>query len=93
MPTQSVRIPTGDGDLSAYLAFPEPSDTPRPGVIVLHEIFGLNEDIRRIARRFAITLCGARARYVFGGTATASALRAADDAHAGRRRRSSVRRH
>jgi len=26
---------------------------PRPAVIVLHEIFGLNDDIRRIARRFA----------------------------------------
>ena len=53
MPTQSVRIPTGDGELSAFLALPASSDTPRPGVIVLHEIFGLNDDIRRIARRFA----------------------------------------
>ncbi|HEY2387674.1 MAG TPA: dienelactone hydrolase family protein [Candidatus Binatia bacterium] len=26
---------------------------PRPGVVVIHEIFGLNDDIRRIARRFA----------------------------------------
>lgn len=26
---------------------------PRPAVLVLHEIFGLNDDIRRIARRFA----------------------------------------
>ena len=24
-----------------------------PGIIVIHEVFGLNDDIRRIARRFA----------------------------------------
>ena len=56
MPTQSVRIPTGDGDLSAFLARPDSSDSPdspRPGVLVLHELFGLNDDIRRITRRFA----------------------------------------
>lgn len=53
MLTQSVRIPTGDGDLSAYLALPGQADEPLPGVLVLHELFGLNDDIRRIARRFA----------------------------------------
>ena len=53
MPSQSVRIPTGDGDLSAFIAAPETSQPPRPGVLVLHELFGLNDDIRRIARRFA----------------------------------------
>ena len=53
MPTQSVRIPTGEDDLAAYLASPEQSDGPLPGVLVLHELFGLNDDIRRIARRFA----------------------------------------
>ena len=30
-----------------------PKDLPAPGVLVLHEIFGLNDDIRRIADRFA----------------------------------------
>lgn len=29
------------------------ADAPTPAVLVLHEIFGLNDDIRRIARRFA----------------------------------------
>ena len=56
MPTQTVRVPTGDGDLKASLALPDSSaqsDSPRPGVIVLHELFGLNNDIRRIAQRFA----------------------------------------
>src|SRR6476646_6072902 len=32
----------------------EPSgDGPHPGVVVIHESYGLNDDIRRIARRFA----------------------------------------
>lgn len=56
MPTQTVRIPTADGELKASLALPDSSaqlDSPRPGVIVLHELFGLNNDIRRIAQRFA----------------------------------------
>ena len=53
MANQTVRIPTGDGVLSGYLASPDASEEERPGVLVLHELFGLNDDIRRIARRFA----------------------------------------
>lgn len=53
MPGQTVRIPTGDGDLTAYVASPDQAGEPRPGVLVLHELFGLNDDIRRIAGRFA----------------------------------------
>lgn len=53
MPGQTVRIPTGDGDLTAYVASPDQGGARRPGVLVLHELFGLNDDIRRIARRFA----------------------------------------
>jgi len=34
-----------------YLAVPD--RRPAPGVVVLHEIFGLNDDIRAITRRFA----------------------------------------
>jgi carboxymethylenebutenolidase len=30
-----------------------PSSVPAPGVLVLHELFGLNDDIRRITDRFA----------------------------------------
>ncbi len=53
MPGQTVRIPTGDGDLTAYVASPDQGGERRPGVLVLHELFGLNDDIRRIAQRFA----------------------------------------
>ena len=61
MSIQEVKIATGDGDMKAALALPtnadalSPSgtDAQSPGVIVLHEAFGLNDDIRRITQRFA----------------------------------------
>jgi len=39
--------------MSASLALPSAAAEPRPGLLVLHEIYGLNADIRRIAARFA----------------------------------------
>ncbi|MEK7787332.1 MAG: dienelactone hydrolase family protein, partial [Chloroflexota bacterium] len=41
------------GSLSGYLARPTNSDGPWPGLIVVQEWWGLNEDIRNIADRFA----------------------------------------
>ena len=38
--------------MGAYLASPD-GDGPHPGVVVIHELFGLNDDIRQIADRFA----------------------------------------
>ena len=52
-PVVDVRIPTEHGSLKAALARPANSNTPAPGVIVLHELFGLNGDIRRIAEQFS----------------------------------------
>ena len=49
---QSVSFPLGTAQLEGYLARPE-GDGPFPGVVVIHEIYGLNENIRDIARRFA----------------------------------------
>jgi carboxymethylenebutenolidase len=40
------------GEYEAYLARPANGEN-LPGVIIIHEIFGLNENIRDIARRFA----------------------------------------
>lgn len=48
----NTSYPTGSKRRDAYLARPE-GDGPFPGVVVIHEIFGLNENIRDIARRFA----------------------------------------
>ena len=40
--------------MQAYYAKPDSDGAQRaPGVIIIHEIFGLNDDIRDIARRFA----------------------------------------
>src|ERR1700710_2419271 len=40
------------GSLPGYLAVPSGTG-PWPAVVVLHEVFGLNDDIRRITERFA----------------------------------------
>jgi carboxymethylenebutenolidase len=48
---QSVSFPFGTTQLEGYLARPD-GDGPFPGVVVIHEIFGLNENIKDIARRF-----------------------------------------
>jgi carboxymethylenebutenolidase len=53
MTTTDVTFPSASGNpMRAALAEPA-SSGPRPAVLVLHEIYGLNDDIRRIAGRFA----------------------------------------
>lgn len=49
---RDAGLPTAGGSLPGYLAVP---DEPGPwaAVVVLHEVFGLNDDIRRITDRFA----------------------------------------
>ncbi len=49
---QSVIFPSGTRKLDAYLAHPE-GDGPFPAIVVIHEAFGLNENIKDITRRFA----------------------------------------
>jgi carboxymethylenebutenolidase len=50
---QPLEVPTADGaGLRAELFLPDGAG-PHPGVVVLHESFGLNDDIRRICGRFA----------------------------------------
>jgi carboxymethylenebutenolidase len=53
MPGTDLTIPRRDGTtMRAHLALPPGAGT-RPGVVVLHESFGLNADIRRLTDRFA----------------------------------------
>ena len=53
MSISDITFPTADGhQMRAALARPDDGAT-HPGVIVIHEIFGLNNDIRRITARFA----------------------------------------
>ena len=50
MPTATATsVPRPDGtSLAAAIATPEIGSSPHPGVVVLHELFGLNDDMRRI---------------------------------------------
>lgn len=48
MRVPDVIIPSPAGDLAAYLAIPA-GDGPFPGVVVIHDAFGLGHDIRRQA--------------------------------------------
>ena len=53
--TEDVLIPQGKRGatpLVAYLARPGASE-PLPAVVIIHELYGLNDNIRDIARRFA----------------------------------------
>jgi carboxymethylenebutenolidase len=45
-------LPFAGGTLPGYLAVPSGTG-PWPAVVVVHEVFGLNDDIRRITDRFA----------------------------------------
>jgi carboxymethylenebutenolidase len=50
--TESIPISVGDGtSMQAYVA--RPDGTPRAGVLVFQEIFGVNEHIRDVTERFA----------------------------------------
>ncbi len=51
--TATVSVPRASGrPLDAYLVRPD-GPGPFPGVVVIHEAYGLNDNIRSIARRFA----------------------------------------
>jgi carboxymethylenebutenolidase len=53
--TSSVKVPRAGASgrfMDAYLVLPD-APAPYPGVVVIHEIFGLNENIRDISQHFA----------------------------------------
>jgi len=49
---QTREITTGELKGGGYLALPD-TDSPHPGVVVIHEAFGLNDHIKDLTRRFA----------------------------------------
>jgi carboxymethylenebutenolidase len=53
VPAERLEIPLEDGAGLHADYFPAAGKGPHPGVVVLHESFGLNDDIRRLAGRFA----------------------------------------
>jgi carboxymethylenebutenolidase len=50
---EQVEVMLADGAVLRSELFPPDGDGSFPGVLVLHESFGLNHDIRRLAGRFA----------------------------------------
>ena len=65
MTTRELSFPSGKSTLPAFYAHPEGTG-PFPAVVVIHEIFGLNDPIRRVAERFAETGYAALAVDLFG---------------------------
>jgi carboxymethylenebutenolidase len=47
-----VKIPSGRDTISAYVAYPERADRA-PGVVVIHEVFGMSDFIRQTAEQLA----------------------------------------
>src|SRR5947208_9500730 len=50
--TQIATVQSENRQLEGYLARPD-GDGPFPGIVVIHEAFGLNENMKDITRRFA----------------------------------------
>lgn len=54
MPRSDLTIPCADDRvMPAYFACPDGDEGPRPAVLIIHEIFGLTPEIRRVADRMA----------------------------------------
>ena len=71
-----IALPSGDGERAAYLAVPQ-QPAPWPAVLVVHEIFGLNRDIRRLSDRIASMGYLALAPDFFAGGSWARCMRPA----------------
>ena len=50
--TEAIQIEAGDVQVDAHLAQPT-ADGTYPGVIVIQEVFGVNEHIKNVTERFA----------------------------------------
>jgi dienelactone hydrolase len=64
--TQTVSFKGEKDQLQGYLARPE-GEEPSPSILVIHEVFGLNENIKNITRCFADEGCAALAANLFAG--------------------------
>jgi carboxymethylenebutenolidase len=69
----AIRFPTPAGELPGHLAVPA-APGPWPGVVVLHEAFGVTDDIRAWTERFAGEGYLALAPDLFGWGATPACL-------------------
>lgn len=70
---RTVRYATVDGHaVSGYLARPRDATGPLPGIIVIHEWWGLNDNVRAMADRLAGEGYQALAVDLYGGRAAAT---------------------
>jgi carboxymethylenebutenolidase len=67
---RAVSFPAAGDRLRAYLALPD-GPGPFPGVVVIHEAYGLNDNIREITQRFAGEGYAALAVDLFAGRSRA----------------------
>ena len=65
--TETVRLDADGTELECYLACDDQSDARRPGVLVVHEWWGLNDYIRRRAHMLAELGFAALAIDMYGG--------------------------
>jgi carboxymethylenebutenolidase len=65
------------GVMPGYLALPAGSQAPWPGVVVIHEVFGVNRDIRGHADRLAALGYLALAPDLYGGQSWVRCVRSA----------------
>jgi len=72
-----ITFPVGDGAWPGYLAVPSASPGPWPAVVVIHEAFGLNDDIRAKANEFAARGYLALAPDLFDGRSWIRCIRSA----------------
>jgi carboxymethylenebutenolidase len=72
-----ITYPAGGASWRGYLAVPTGSPGPWPAVVVIHEAFGLNEDIRHKANEFASRGYLALAPDLFAGRSWIRCIRSA----------------
>jgi carboxymethylenebutenolidase len=72
-----ISYPAANGTWPGYLAVPSAAPGPWPAVVVIHEAFGLNDDIRRKADEFAAHGYLALAPDLFDGKSWVRCIRSA----------------
>lgn len=65
--TETVKLDADGTELECFLAWDDQSDAPRPGVLVIHEWWGLTDYLRRRARMLAELGFTALAVDMYGG--------------------------
>ncbi len=49
----TITLETADGPIEALFVVPTGGEGPWPGVVIVHDIFGLNPDVQNISQRVA----------------------------------------